>query len=378
MSDFSEWAYFDYTATTPVDPIVLQTYLTAMQEHFANTGGAYALGYAAKETFAATRAKFAELIHADAREIVFTSGATESDNLALQGAAFYHGAKNPRVISVQTEHKAILDTLGSLTTKHVAVEVLPVEATGLLNLDVLKEALQTPATLVSVMAVNNETGVCQPIREIADIVHAAGSKLHVDAAQALGKIPVDVSAWDADMVSFSGHKLYAPKGIGALYVRRLPKMRIAPLIYGGGQQFGRRSGTIPLPLVMAFSKALGIAVGAREARFAHVLALQKQLVAGLPPRMKTNIALATVPHVPHILSIDTGENVLNVLPEASAAKIAFSAGSACQSAATEGSHVLKAMGLERESTQSIRVSLSHLTTAAEVERLGDFLRRRQA
>lgn len=369
----SEWAYFDYTAATPPDAAVLSAYLHDLQTAFANTGAVYAPALAERACLEDARARFAALIGADAAEIVFTSGATEADNLAIKGAVDYHGAKLPRVITVQTEHKAVLDTVGILAKRGVATVFLPVDRSGVLELQALEEALQTPATLVSVMAVNNETGVMQPLRDIADIVHAAGAKLHIDAAQALGKIAVDVRSWDADAVSFSGHKAYAPKGVGALYLRRMPKMRIQAQLHGGGQERGRRSGTLPAALIRAFVLAAEIAVRELPVRAAAVRRLADALIQGLPDTMQLNTGLEFCSAVPHILSIRTGRPAAHMLRQADAAKIALSAGSACQSGAAEGSHVLMAMGLGEAAAQSLRISLSHLTTAAELGRLQEFL-----
>ncbi|SUO95517.1 cysteine desulfurase family protein [Suttonella ornithocola] len=369
----SAWAYFDYTATTPIAPEVLSVYTQALQADWYNSGATYEPALAVRKQIETARAKLAEQLGIQASEMVFTSGATEANNLAIKGAVEYHGAKLPRVITVQTEHKAVLDTVGVLAKRGVPTEFLPVKSTGLLDLSALEAALQARTTLVSVMAVNNETGVIQPIREIADLVHRYGAKLHVDAAQALGKIPISIKDWDADAVSFSGHKVYAPKGIGALYVRRLPKMRLQAQLHGGGQERGRRSGTLPAALIMAFSSATQQAIDKLSHRRALVQQLARALVQNLPTTMQLNTTLENTRQTPHILSIHTHLPVSEVLRVANAAKIALSAGSACQSSDTEGSHVLSAMGKIEASTQSIRVSLSHLTTMDELERLIGFL-----
>ena len=226
-------------------------------------------------------------------------------------------------------------------------------------------------TLVSVMAVNHETGVIQPIADIAARVHRAGARLHVDAAQALGKLAIDVRAWDMDMLSLSGHKIGAPVGIGALYVRRLPKMRLQAQQHGGGQERGRRSGTSPVALARALALASDIAEQARAARWQYVAALRATLLANLPAAMHTNVPEAA-PQVPHIVSLFTGRPAADVLRAADAAGLALAAGSAC-SASDEGSHVLKAMGLGEAAAQSLRISLSHLSTEAELARLSAFL-----
>lgn len=370
----TDWAYFDYAATAPCEPQVaaqLADDLTAPWA-FANAGATYQPALKNRRRLEDARAQLAAVIGADAREIVFTSGATEADNLALKGALGYHGVKQPHLVTVQTEHKAVLDPAGALAKAGAKVTVLPVGRDGLLDLDALEAALATAPTLVSVMAVNNETGVVQPIADIAARVHCAGARLHVDAAQALGKLALDVRGWDVDMMSLSGHKIGAPVGIGALYVRRLPKMRLQAQQHGGGQERGRRSGTSPVALIRAFALAADIAENAREARWQHVAALRATLLAGLPATMHANVPQETA-QVPHIVSIHTGRPAADVLRSADAARLALAAGSAC-SASDEGSHVLRAMGLSDAAVQSVRVSLSHRTTAAEIARLAAFLR----
>lgn len=369
------WAYFDYSASTPPDAEIVSHYYHHLLHDFANSGSAHALGRAQAEQIATARADFAAAIAADPAEIIFTSGATEADNLALKGAVGYHGCKNPRIITVQTEHKAILDPLSELARSGVKVDVLPVDERGLLSLDVLKNALQQPATLVSVMAVNNETGVLQPLRQIADCVHAAGGKFHVDAAQALGKIAVNARDWDADLISFSGHKCYAPKGVGALFVRHFPKMRLQAQMHGGGQERGLRSGTLPSGLIMAFCAAAVKAQHDLTNRRTIVLQHAQTLQAALPLSMHLNVSLDPEIHTPHILNIDSGLPAEQVLAAASDAKIALSAGSACQSARGEASHVLQAMGKKDAAARSLRVSLSHITQDWELARLIDLLQR---
>ena len=370
----ADYAYFDYAATAPCEPQVaaqLAADLTAPWV-FANAGATYQPALESRRRLEDARVQLAAAIGADAREIVYTSGATEADNLALKGALGYHGVKQPHLITVQTEHKAVLDPAGALAKAGAKVSVLPVSRDGLLDLAALDAALHDAPTLVSVMAVNNETGVVQPIADIAARVHRAGARLHVDAAQALGKLALDVRAWDVDLMSLSGHKIGAPVGIGALYVRRLPKMRLQAQQHGGGQERGRRSGTSPVALIRAFALAADIATNAREARWQQVAALRAALLANLPTTMQPNLPEAT-PQVPHIVNLFTGLPAADVLRAADAAGLALAAGSAC-SASDEGSHVLKAMGLGDAATHSVRISLSHLTTAAEIARLTAFLR----
>ena len=366
-------AYFDYAATAPCEPQVaaqLAEDLTAPWA-FANAGATYQPALENRRRLEDARAQLAAVIGADAREIVFTSGATEADNLALKGALGYHGVKQPHLVTVQSEHKAVLDPAGALAKAGAKITMLPVGRDGLLDLDALEAALATAPTLVSVMAVNNETGVVQPIADIAARTHRAGARLHVDAAQALGKLALDVRGWDVDMMSLSGHKIGAPVGIGALYVRRLPKMRLQAQQHGGGQERGRRSGTSPVALIRALALAADIASNAREARWRYVAALRATLLANLPAAMHTNVPEAA-PQVPHIVNIFTGRPAADTLRAADAAGLALAAGSAC-SASDEGSHVLKAMGLGEAATQSLRISLSHLSTEAELARLSAFL-----
>ena len=369
----ADWAYFDYAATAPCEPQVAAQLAADLSAPwaFANPGATYQAALASRRRLEDARGALAAVIGADAREIVYTSGATEADNLALKGALGYHGVKQPHLITVQTEHKAVLDPAGALAKVGAKVSVLPVGRDGLLDLDALDEALTAAPTLVSVMAVNNETGVVQPIAAIAARVHRAGARLHVDAAQALGKLAIDVRAWDVDMLSLSGHKIGAPVGIGALYVRRLPKMRLQAQQHGGGQERGRRSGTSPVALIRAFALAADIAAGERTARWAQVETLRAALLANLPAPMHANLPEET-PHVPHIVNLFTGLPAADVLRTADAAGLALAARSAC-SAADEGSHVLKAMGLGEAAAQSVRISLSHLTTEAELARLTAFL-----
>lgn len=361
-------AYFDYSATTPLDPRVKALLFEAF-EHAYNAGATYQSALLQRRFLEDARAEFAASIGADVREIVFLSGATEANNLAIKGAVSHVEAKNPRVITLQTEHKAVLDPVGILAKSGVKTEFLPVNADGLLDLAVLDKALCAPTTLVSVMAVNNETGVVQNLREIADLVHQRGAKLHIDAAQALGKIKVDVAAWGADLVSFSGHKVYAPMGVGALWVRRLPKMRLQAQQHGGGQERGLRSGTVAVPLIRAFAYAAHLAQSEHEKRFERVSALNKALCDNLPQGVRRNVCHAQ--KVPHIESLALPIDSQSALARANEVGLALSAGSACQSSGG-ASHVLAAMGLESAGS-SLRVSLSHLSQEYELKALLSFL-----
>ncbi|UJF25277.1 cysteine desulfurase [Suttonella sp. R2A3] len=371
----TEMAYFDYAAMTPIDPRVLAALNAEFNQVVGNAGALHSSALAARARVENARKRVAQTINADPREVVFTSGATEADNLAIKGALTYHGAKNPRLITVQSEHKAVLDSAAVMAKQGVDVVVLSVRRDGLIDLDALEAALAgAPTTLVSVMAVNNETGVIQPLSEIAERVHAAGAKFHVDAAQAPGRMAVDMAEWGADLASFSGQKIYGPQGIGALFVRRLPKVRLQAQLHGGGQERGRRSGTLPQALIAAFAEAMVIADSERARHNATVSALRERLLASLPATMNLN---TDAPSVAHIINIDSGVPSNEALARADAAGVALSAGSACSSS-REGSHVLQAMGLDDQARRCLRISLSHLTTELELDRLIAFLQTLEA
>ncbi len=363
------YSYFDYSATTPLDPRV-RAALPDYFDQFHNAGATYGPALAQRRHLEEARGQLAAAINGDPREIVFTSGATEANNLALKGALTYHGVKQPRLITLQTEHKAVLDPAAILAKGGAAVEFLPVQTDGRLDLKLLEETLRAaPTTLVSIMAVNNETGVLQDLPAIAALAQRHGAKFHVDAAQALGKMPVDVQSWGADLVSFSSHKVYGPVGVGALYVRRLPKMRLQAQMQGGGQERGRRSGTVPVPLIRAFALAVQLATAEMPQRLRRVEELNRRLRAQLPAGLGLNVAGHKIPHIENIaLRIGAAE----ALALADGAQLALSAGSACQSGG-DGSHVLRAMNLASASS-SLRISLSHLTSDEELRRLLDFLR----
>lgn len=366
----SDWAYFDYAATTPIDPEIARFFYQTLLDEQGNSGSAHTLGRAIKERIEVARAHFAQLIGAKEKEIVFTSGATEANNLAIKGACTYHAVKKPRVISIKTEHKAVIDPIGILAKQGVESVFLDVDSNGLIDLNALENALkEKPSTLVSVMAVNNETGVMQDVQAIAKLSHQYGAKLHIDAAQALGKIPLNIEDIDCDMMSFSGHKIYAPQGIGALYVRHFPKMRIQAQQHGGGQERGYRSGTLPSALIQSFVQGAIQLTRHIPENLDVVRQLKAQLKKNLPATMSFNID-ENAPVLPHIVNIDMGKNSAQALILADKAKIVLSAGSACQAGDKEGSHVLKAMG--KNPHHSLRVSLSHLTSEQEMIRLLNF------
>ena len=361
--------YLDYAATTPVDPRVVQQMLPWLYERFGNPASrSHAYGWAAEEAVETARAQVAQLIGADAREIVWTSGATESNNLALKGAAQFHKARGRHLVTVRTEHKAVLDTMRELEREGYAVTYLDVRPDGLLDLDALRAALRPDTIVVSVMYVNNEIGVIQDIPAIGALCRERGILLHVDAAQATGKVEIDLATLPVDLMSLSAHKTYGPKGIGALYVRRKPRVRIEAQMHGGGHERGLRSGTLATHQIVGMGAAYAIARESMAAECARVRALRDRLLAGLQaiPEVLVNGDLER--RVAHNLNISfqfvEGESLLMGLKD-----IAVSSGSACTSASLEPSYVLRALGLADEAAHSsIRFSIGRYTTEAEIDR----------
>jgi cysteine desulfurase len=367
----SRFIYLDYQATTPTDSRVVDAMMPYFTEEFGNPHSVqHAMGRRAEAAVERARAQVAELIGADAREIVFTSGATESNNLAIKGAARFARDKAGRdhVITCATEHKCVLESVRRLEAEGIAVTVLPVLPDGHLDLDRLRAAITERTALVSIMAVNNEIGVIAPMAEIGALCRARGVLFHTDAAQAVGKIPVDVEAMKIDLMSISGHKLYGPKGIGALYVRRRPRVRLEPLIDGGGQERGLRSGTVPVPLAVGLGEACAIAGREMAAEAERLLALRRRLYDGLAGRL-TGVGLNgdAERRVPGNLNI----SFAGVGAEALLARlddVALSSGSACTSASVEPSYVLRALGLpDALANASLRIGLGRFTTAADVD-----------
>ncbi|HYD98124.1 MAG TPA: aminotransferase class V-fold PLP-dependent enzyme [Alphaproteobacteria bacterium] len=367
--------YLDYQATTPLDPRVLEAMLPWWGARFGNphsTG--HARGRDAGAAVEAARAEVAALIGGDPREIVFTSGATEANNLAIKGAARFHRRRGDHVVTVATEHKCVLESVRALEAEGFRTTILPVGPDGLLDLDRLAAALDDRTLLVSVMLANNEIGTIQPLAEIARIAHAAGALVHTDAAQAAGKIPVDVAALDVDLMSLSAHKLYGPQGIGALWLRRRPRARIAPLFDGGGQERGLRSGTVPTPLAVGFGAACAVARAEMPAESARIAALRDRLAELLVSRLApVYVNGHPTRRLPGNLSIGfagvEATRLLAALPE-----LALSAGSACTSAAVEPSYVVRALGRDDgEAAATVRIALGRFTTAGEVERAAELL-----
>ena len=368
--------YLDNQATTPCDPRVLAAMLPWFTEQFGNPHSAeHAMGRQAADAVEAARAEVAGLIGAEPREIVLTSGATESNNIAIKGAARHaraSGDARGRVITVATEHKCVLESVAALADEGFEPVFLPVRRDGLLDLDVLSDALRTPTLLVSAMAANNEIGVIQDLAAIAATARTAGALFHTDAAQAVGKIAVDVRALGIDLLSISGHKLYGPKGVGALYVRRRPRVRLAPLFSGGGQERGLRSGTLPAPLVVGLGLACRIAGEAMEEDAARIAGLRDlmlaRLRAGIPglvlngdptARLAGNLNL-TFPGA-------TATDLMAAVPD-----ICVSTGSACSSAAVEPSYVLRVIGLTPdEAARTLRIGIGRFTSRAEIEAAAD-------
>jgi cysteine desulfurase len=362
--------YLDNQATTACDPRVVQAMLPHFGTYFGNPHSAeHRLGRQAAEAVGEARSRIASLFGADPREIILTSGATEANNLAIKGAARFAGATGPRrLITLASEHKCVLESVRDLAAEGFEPVILPVLATGLLDHDRLRQALQTPTLLVSVMAVNNETGIIQDLAAIAALAHAAGALFHTDIAQAAGRIAIDVGSSGIDLASLSAHKMYGPKGIGALYVRRRPRVRLAPLFSGGGQERGLRSGTVPAPLAVGFGEACRIAAAEMDSDRLRIGALRDRLWTRLSGQIG-GLALngAGAPRIAGTLSLRfPGVRALDVID--ACPDLCVSTGSACSSAALAPSHVLTAMGLPAaQAAATLRVGIGRFTSAADIE-----------
>jgi cysteine desulfurase len=361
--------YLDYQSTTPTDPRVVAAMLPYFTEKFGNPHSvSHAHGREVADAVEAARGQVARVIGADPREIIFTSGATESNNLALKGALHFGADGRNHLVTLVTEHKCVLESAAQLEREGYAVTYLPVEPGGLVDLDRLSAAITERTALVSIMAAHNEIGVLQPLAEIGALCRERGVLFHSDAAQAVGKIALDVEAMGIDLLSISGHKLYGPKGIGALYVRRRPRVRLAPLFDGGGQERGLRSGTLPAPLCIGFGEACAIAGSEMEAEARRLRSYRERLLRGLrqsfPPLRLNGDAERRLPGNLNLCfpGID-GQALVAVLPE-----LSMSLGSACTSAAVEPSYVLRALGLPDDlANASIRIGLGRFTSEAEVD-----------
>ena len=361
--------YMDYHATTPVDPRVLDAMLPFFKGEVGNAASkSHSFGWRAEEAVEAARAQVANLIGASAKELVWTSGATESNNLAIKGAAQFYREKGRHLVTVATEHKAVLDSMHALERDGWTVTVLPVARDGRVDPAAVKAALRPDTVLVSVMHANNETGVIQPIEEIGAITRAAGVLFHCDAVQSAGKIPFDVERANVDLASLSAHKLYGPKGVGALYVRRKPRVRLTTQIDGGGHERGFRSGTLNVPGIVGFGVACALAGAERDAEAARVLALRERLRRGLEAGLDLVTLNGSLEHrLPGNLNVSfayvEGEAMMMAIKD-----VAVSSGSACTSASLEPSYVLRAMGVSDDlAHSSIRFGLGRFTTAEEVD-----------
>lgn len=360
--------YLDYGATTPVDPRVVDAMVPWLYEHFGNAASrSHAWGWEAEAAIEKARGHVAELINADPREIVWTSGATESDNLALKGAAHFYQSKGKHLITVKTEHKAVLDTMRELERQGFEVTYLDVQENGLLDLEVFKAAIRPDTILASVMFVNNEIGVIQDIAAIGAICREKGVLLHVDAAQATGKIAIDVQALPIDLMSLASHKSYGPKGIGALYVRRKPRVRLEAQMHGGGHERGMRSGTLPTHQCVGMGEAYRLARLEMDKDYEHARRLQQRLLKGLQAIDQSFVNGDMERRVPHNLNISfnfvEGESLIMGIKG-----IAVSSGSACTSASLEPSYVLRALGRSDElAHSSLRMTIGRFTTEEEID-----------
>ncbi|BCZ77429.1 cysteine desulfurase IscS [Paraburkholderia terrae] len=360
--------YMDYSATTPVDPRVVDKMIPYLREQFGNPASrSHAYGWDAERAVEEARENVAALVNADPREIIWTSGATESDNLAIKGAAHFYKGKGKHIITVKTEHKAVLDTTRELEREGYEVTYLDVKDDGLIDLDVFKAALRPDTILVSVMHVNNEIGVVQDIETIGEICREKGIIFHVDAAQATGKVEIDLQKLKVDLMSFSAHKTYGPKGIGALYVRRKPRVRIEAQMHGGGHERGMRSGTLATHQIVGMGEAFRIAREEMATENERVRALRDKLLRGLKEIEETYVNGDMEKRVPHNLNISfnfvEGESLIMAVKD-----VAVSSGSACTSASLEPSYVLRALGRNDElAHSSIRFTVGRFTTEQDVD-----------
>jgi cysteine desulfurase len=360
--------YLDYSATTPVDPRVAQKMIPFLTEQFGNPASrSHAFGWEAEKAVEEARAHVAALLNADPKEIIWTSGATEGNNLAIKGAANFYKGKGKHIITMKTEHKAVLDTVRELERQGFEATYLDPQQDGLLDLEKFKAALRPDTVLVSVMMVNNEIGVIQPIAEIGEICRAKGIIFHCDAVQAAGKIPVDLQKLKVDLLTVTAHKVYGPKGIGALYVRRKPRVRIEPQIHGGGHERGLRSGTLPTHQIVGMGEAFRIARLEMGAESERIRALRDRLLAGFKDMEEVYVNGDMERRIPGNLNISfnfvEGESLIMGIKD-----VAVSSGSACTSASLEPSYVLRALGRSDElAHSSIRFTIGRFTTEEEID-----------
>jgi len=365
--------YLDYQATTPTDPRVIEAMMPYFFEKFGNPHSRnHEHGWEAEEAVEKARQQVAAVIAADEREIVFTSGATESNNLAIAGVARFYKDKKNHIITLQTEHKCVLDTCRHLEMEGFQVTYLPVKKDGLVDLEVLKNAITDKTVLVSIMGANNEIGVIQPLKAIGEMCRARGVFFHTDCAQAYGKVPLDVNEMKIDLMSISGHKIYGPKGIGALFVRRKPRIRLVPLIHGGGQERGFRSGTLPTPLCVGLGTAAEICQKEMVSETNKLTALRDRFYKSVTSRLPETFLNGDFENrLPGNLNISfayvEGEGLMMGIKD-----LSVSSGSACTSASLEPSYVLRALGVSEELAHtSLRVGFGRFTTEDEVDYAAD-------
>ncbi|KAG8287668.1 cysteine desulfurase [Homalodisca vitripennis] len=361
--------YLDAQATTPLDPRVLDEMLPYLTEQWGNPHSrTHAYGWESEQAMELARQRIADLICADPREIIFTSGATESNNISVKGVARFYASKKKHIITTQTEHKCVLDSCRALEGEGFDVTYLPVNSGGLINLEELEKSITPETALVSIMTVNNEIGVIQPVAEIGRLCKSKKVFFHTDAAQAVGKIPIDVNKQNIDLMSISGHKIYGPKGVGALYVRRRPRVRLEPLQSGGGQERGLRSGTVPTPLAVGIGAACHIASQEMEYDHAWMELLSSCLINKIMSELPDVIRNGDPDHCyPGCVNLSfayvEGESLLMALKD-----VALSSGSACTSASLEPSYVLRAIGTDEDlAHSSIRFGCGRFTTIEEVD-----------
>jgi len=360
--------YMDYSATTPVDPRVADKMIPYLREQFGNPASrSHAYGWDAERAVEEAREQVAALVGADPREIVWTSGATESDNLAIKGAANFYSGKGRHIITVKTEHKAVLDTTRELERQGFEVTYLDVKDDGLIDMDVFKQAIRPDTIVVSVMLVNNEIGVIQDVEQIGEICREKGIIFHCDAAQATGKVAIDLSTLKCDLMSFSAHKTYGPKGIGALYVRRKPRVRIEAQMHGGGHERGMRSGTLATHQIVGMGEAFRLAREEMATENERIRMLRDRLWNGLSSMEEVYLNGSMEHRVPHNLNVSfnfvEGESLIMAIKD-----VAVSSGSACTSASLEPSYVLRALGRNDElAHSSIRFTVGRFTTEAEID-----------
>jgi cysteine desulfurase len=371
--------YLDYSATTPVDPRVAQKMIPYLTEFFGNPASrSHAFGWKAEEAVEEARGHVAALISADPKEIVWTSGATEGNNLALKGAAAFYKTKGKHIITQKTEHKAVLDTCRELERQGFEVTVLPVDGNGLVSLKEFEAAIRPDTILASIMMVNNEIGVIQPVWEIAEICKKKGVIFHCDAVQGGGRVEIDVRKLKADLLTITAHKLYGPKGIGALYVRRKPRVRIEAQIHGGGHERGFRSGTLATHQIVGFGEAARLAKLEMATENERVRALRDRLLKGMREIEEVYVNGDLERRIPHNLNVSfnfvEGESLIMAVKD-----LAVSSGSACTSASLEPSYVLRALGRSDElAHSSIRFTLGRFTTPEEVDYAAELIKKKVA